>query len=110
TDDFSTGLYMAVSHDGGKTFAKNVWLNEGKPGACPCCLPSAQFDSSGRLWAAYRSSDKDMKEITVLRADPSVGRGGGAKKGVTAKSTSHAVWHVVGSRISGPPTAVRGDG
>jgi hypothetical protein len=110
TDDFSTGLYMAVSHDGGKTFGKNVWLNEGKPGACPCCLPSAQFDFGDRLWAAYRSSDKDVKEITVLRADPSVGRGGDVKKGVTAKTISHDGWHMVGCPMNGPTIAVQWDG
>ena len=115
SDQFSTALYAAVSTDGAKTFAKNIWLNPppsnkpttfSAPGACPCCLPSAQFDGECRLWIAYRSSDNDIKEITVLRLERAALTGANLSRTATAQTISHDNWHMVGCPMSGPRIAV----
>jgi hypothetical protein len=102
SDNFSTALYMAESKDGGRTFGPNVWLNEGRPGACPCCLPWACYDEAGHLWVAHRSSDRDVKEITVLCV--------GSAGAITHKTISHDGWHMVGCPMNGPEIAASGDG
>lgn len=114
SDNFSTALYASVSRDGGKTFGKNVWLNPvakkvtdfEAPGSCPCCLPSGQFDGEERLWVAYRSSDKDVKEIAVLKVDRGALLSGELKRGATAMTVSHDDWHMVGCPMNGPRIAV----
>lgn len=101
-DEFSTGLWAATSTDGGQTFAPNICLNADAPRACVCCAPDIAYDDTGALWAAYRSSDANIKEIAVLRRD--------AAGGTTSRLISADRWEFRGCPMNGPEIAVSPDG
>ncbi|MBI5682423.1 MAG: exo-alpha-sialidase [Deltaproteobacteria bacterium] len=69
----TTGTYYARSIDGGKTFEKNIKLDED---TCPCCRAAITSDIQGNVYASWR------KVFRPVPADlPSNGSIGGIKQG-----------------------------
>lgn len=101
-DKLAAPVHVALSSDGGLTFAPALAINESLLGACVCCTPDVAFDDAGDLWVAYRSSESNVKETCVVRVVPD-----GAINGTIA---SHDDWHLVGCPMNGPQLAVSGDG
>jgi len=100
-DNVASELYMASSTDGGQTFGQDVKLTERAPGVCPCCQPALAIDADGKLWISYRSSERNRKEIQLLRVDR--GR-------VTAAQVSNDQWEFNGCPMAGPSLAIAGQG
>jgi hypothetical protein len=98
-DDYGADLYEARTDARGR-FGPNRRLTQGQPAACPCCQPAAAVDSKGRLWVAYRSSVRNIKESQVLIVGPS---------GIEGRKLSDHRWHFVGCPMAGPSLAVNGE-
>lgn len=68
---------------------------------CPCCQPALALDAQGKLWIAYRSSERNQKEIQLLRVD-------GAR--ASAVQVSSDRWQFNGCPMAGPALALAGQG
>ncbi len=101
-DKLAAPVHVAISVDGGLTFAPAASINDDLRGACVCCTPDVAFDDAGDLWVAYRASESNVKETCVARVAPD-----GSISGAIASDDE---WHLVGCPMNGPELAVSGDG
>lgn len=100
-DAVAAELYLATSTDGGRTFGRPVKVTADAPGVCPCCQPALAVDADGKVWIAYRSSERNTKEIALLRVE---------RQRVTAAQVSDDRWQFNGCPMAGPSLAVSGPG
>jgi hypothetical protein len=64
-----TQLYSAVSHDRGKTWAKNTRIYASPDGTiCECCHPSAAIDANGDLLVMWRNWLDGARDMYLARA------------------------------------------
>jgi hypothetical protein len=61
-------VYLAASHDDGKTFATETLCNAPDTGVCGCCSMRAIATPTGELFAIYRSADGSSRGIQTLRS------------------------------------------
>jgi len=64
----SPQLFGALSSDGGQTWRLEQALSKGSE-LCPCCAPSAAFDSQGHLsvmWRGARNGSRDMQLVRSI--------------------------------------------
>jgi hypothetical protein len=59
TSEAGRGVFMAVSRDNGKMFAKERLINPDPTGVCGCCSMRAFVDTKNRLRIMYRAAMKD---------------------------------------------------
>jgi hypothetical protein len=60
-------VFVAESHDDGKTFAPEKQANKARTGACGCCGMKAFTDPSGALYLLYRAAtDVTGRDMTLL--------------------------------------------
>ena len=65
-DETGRAVYVAISTDGGKTFAREKMANPEPLGACGCCALRAFVTHSGALTVLYRSADRKVNRDTML--------------------------------------------
>lgn len=79
-------VWVAVSHDDGKTFAKETLASDTSTGACGCCGMRGLADSKGGLHLLYRSaSEKTNRDIFLLSSND---------QGKTFQSTLVQKWSI----------------
>jgi len=65
-DEAGAAVFIAVSHDNGKTFAREKQVNPDHTGACGCCGMRALADSKGVLYILYRAAGDKIHRDTML--------------------------------------------
>jgi hypothetical protein len=61
-------VYVALSHDNGKTFSKETLTTSEATGACGCCGMKAYADSDGKLFALFRGATDAVNRDEILLA------------------------------------------
>jgi hypothetical protein len=70
----SRQVWLALSTDGGKTFAEEVPINTEPTGACGCCGMRAFADSKGNAYFLYRTATGGTQRNMFLLATAEVGK------------------------------------
>ena len=65
-DETGRAVYVALSKDDGKTFARERQANPEPTGACGCCGMRAFVDKAGSLYVLYRSAEAKVNRDTML--------------------------------------------
>ncbi len=66
TGEGGRAVWVAVSRDGGMTFAPEIRANREQTGACGCCSLKAQVDSRGNVYVLYRSAREKINRDMYL--------------------------------------------
>ncbi|HEY7115194.1 MAG TPA: hypothetical protein VH475_01335 [Tepidisphaeraceae bacterium] len=66
-------VWLAVSHDQGKTFAPETPMPKESTGACGCCGMRLGTDAKGELFALYRAVNPDSRDIYFLTGKHAAG-------------------------------------
>ena len=64
-DEAGRAVFIAVSRNSGKTFAREKQANPEPTGACACCGMKAYADSKGILYILYRTADGNTNRDTM---------------------------------------------
>jgi hypothetical protein len=65
-DETGRAVFVAISHDNGRTFAREKQANPDPTGACGCCGMRAFVDSKGSLYIVYRAAGNKVNRDTML--------------------------------------------
>jgi len=80
------GVWLAISRDGGKTFAKEAPISEASTGACACCGVRVFVDRENRVSILYRSAKEIVnRDIYLLTS---------SDQGKTFRSTMLHPWNI----------------
>jgi hypothetical protein len=70
-EEAGRAVFVACSHDDGKTFAREIQANPTRTGACGCCGMRAFADSKGNLFMLYRAAtDRSERGMRLLVSGP----------------------------------------
>lgn len=72
-------VYLAVSHDNGKAFSREVPISPAALGACGCCGMKAFVDRRGTLFILYRAAAKSIHRDMTLLVSTNHGRSFGVR-------------------------------
>ena len=73
-DEAGRAVFIAISNDNGKTFAREKQANPDPTGACACCGMRAFVDSNGSLYIVYRAAGESTNRDTMLLVSRDKGR------------------------------------